>query len=211
MKRVDYSLCVIIDQSIEEGLPLEEFIHKVATHGVTIFQVRVKDTSDRKFLDLAKRCIRVARRFSVPVVINDRVDIAMISGADGVHLGQEDIPIDEAKRLMPKDAIIGASARSVESAKEAQEQGASYIGLGPFFQSPTKPWLSPLPRELIREIRVEISLPIVAIGGINEANAGIAISEGANGVAIISALRQCPDPERVVFRIREEIEKARKG
>lgn len=211
MRKIDYSICVIIDHLVEETLPLAVFIEEVVRGGATLLQVRVKNKTDREFLELAIRCVDLARQVSVPVVVNDRVDIALLTAADGVHLGQQDIPVSEAKKLLARDAIVGASARSVEDARRAQQQGATYIGVGPFFSSPTKPWIPPLSVETIRTIRKEISLPIVAIGGINETNAGIAISQGADGVAIISALRQCPDPRRVVSRIREEIQKARKG
>ncbi len=211
MKTVDYSICAIIDHSIEEVIGLEAFMEQTAAGGVTFFQVRVKDRTDKDFLDFARRCVGIGRRLVIPVLINDRIDIAMITKADGVHLGQDDIPVVDARRLMGKQAIIGASARSIEAAKRAEQEGANYIGLGPFFESPTKPCISPLPKELIRAIRAEISLPIVAIGGINETNAGIAINLGADGVAVISALRQCQDPGRVVSLIKKEIKRARKG
>jgi thiamine-phosphate pyrophosphorylase len=145
----------------------------------------------------------------IPVIVNDRLDLALASGAQGVHLGEDDLPVAEARRLAGHAMVIGASAASLDAALRGAREGADYIGVGAVFPTPTKPEAQTIPPGLIAAVRREISLPIVAIGGINEGNLGIPLGQGADGVAIISALRQCPSPGEVTARLKQAIVEAK--
>ena len=210
MQRIDVSLYVIVDSDIERSLPIEVFTRQVAENGATCLQVRCKDEGARSILDFTARVLSVARGYRIPVIVNDRLDIAMASGAAGVHLGEEDLPVREARRLAGSSLLVGASARTVEVARQAEADGADYVGVGPAFRSPTKPSSEPIPPDLIAAIRGGISLPIVAIGGINEMNLHVPLGQGADGIAIISALRQCPSPGEVTARLKTAIARAKK-
>lgn len=209
MLRIDVSLYVIIDRDVERVLPVEEFTRQVIEGGATCLQVRCKLESARTTLDLVRRVLAVAASRNIPVILNDRLDLAMASGAQGVHLGEEDLPVGEARRIAGPALVIGASAASLEAALRAAGEGADYIGVGTVFATPTKPEAQPIPPGLIAAVRREISLPIVAIGGINETNLGIPLGQGADGIAIISALRQCPSPGEVTARLKQAIIEAK--
>jgi len=208
---IDLSLCVILDREIGHDLTVEQFTRQVISGGATCLQVRLKDASAREMLDFATLVLGVARPLGIPVVVNDRVDVALAAGADGVHVGEEDLPVVWARRLAGPAMVVGASAASVEAARQAQADGADYVGVGPVFRSPTKPNVEPIAPDLIPAIRREISLPIVAIGGITIHNLHVPIRQGADGIAIISALRQCLTPGEVASRLKESICKAKKG
>ena len=210
MRRIDVSLYVIIDRDVERVLPVEEFTRQVIEGGATCIQVRCKHESARTTLELARRVLAIASPRDIPVIVNDRLDLALAAGAQGVHLGEDDLPVAEARRLAGRAMVIGASAASVEAARRGAHEGADYIGVGAVFATPTKPEAQTIPPGLIAAVRREISLPIVAIGGINEDNLGIPVGQGADGIAIISALRQCPSPGEVAARLKQAIVKAKK-
>ena len=159
----------------------------------------------------ARMVMRGAEDSGVPVIVNDRVDIALALGAHGVHLGSEDMPVEDARRLAGDTLIIGATVNELESARRAHLAGADYLGVGAIFPSPTKPDRQPISLDILRSIRIEIDLPIVAIGGIDDKNAAVPLKNGADGVAVISALRQCLDPKEAALRLREAVDKAKKG
>ena len=211
MPTVDVSLYAILGPDIGKHLPPDEFTRKIVEGGATCLQVRCKDGNTRKFMDFARLVMRGAVGSGVPVIINDRVDIAIALGAQGVHLGRDDMPVADARRLAGSALIIGASVNELESARRALGAGADYLGVGAIFPSTTKPDREPISLDILRVIRVEIDLPIVAIGGIDATNAVVPIENGADGVAVISALRQCLDPKEAVLRLREAVDKAKKG
>ncbi len=152
-------------------------------------QLREKDCSTRDFLHEALLLKDILKPVGVPLIINDRVDIALAAGADGVHLGQSDMPIRYARRLGPPEWIIGVSAGSVQEAVKAEEEGADYIGASPVFNTPTKTdTVQPLGLEGLRQMRGAVSVPLVAIGGINTGNLKEVIMAGADGVAVVSAI-----------------------
>jgi thiamine-phosphate pyrophosphorylase len=208
---VDVSLYAILDPDIGKHLPPDEFTRKIVEGGATCLQVRCKNSSTRTFMDFARLVMRGAEGSGVPVIIHDRVDIALALGAGGVHLGREDMPVADARRLAGNALIIGASVNELESARRALRAGTDYLGVGAVFPSTTKPDRAPISLDILRAIRVEIDLPIVAIGGIDATNAAVPIENGADGVAVISALRQCLDPKEAVLRLREAVDKAKKG
>jgi thiamine-phosphate pyrophosphorylase len=208
---VDVSLYAIIDPDVEKCLPAEEFTRRVIEGGATCVQVRCKAGGTRGFIDFARRVMLGARGSGVPVIINDRVDIALVLGAEGVHLGSEDMPVADARRLAGRSVIIGASANDLESARRACDEGADYLGVGAIFRSTTKPDRRPISLDILKAIAVEIELPIVAIGGIDDTNAAVPLRNGADGVAVVSALRQCLDPKEAALRLKEAVDKAKKG
>lgn len=211
MPGIDLSLCVILDRAFEPEITPEELSAQVVANGATCIQVRLKNDDGRGIRDFAVRVLGVARPAGVPVIVNDRLDVALAVGAEGVHLGEDDLPVADARRLGGPGLIIGASARSVEEALRARDDGADYIGVGPVFETPLKPGVRPVSPEVISAIRRIISLPIVAIGGINEANLHVPLEQGADGIAVISALHQCPSPGIATSRLKQALEQAKKN
>jgi len=207
---LDLSLCVILDRAFEPALTPEGLAAEVAANGATCIQVRLKNEDGRAIRDFTERILKVARLAGVPVIVNDRLDVALALGADGVHLGQDDLPVADARRLGGRSLIVGASARSVEEALEAGREGADYLGVGPVFATAVKPGVRPVPSDVIPAIRRIISLPIVAIGGINEENLHIPLAQGADGIAVISALHQCPSPGIATSRLKRALLQAKK-
>lgn len=209
MPRIDVSLCVILDRQMELPYGMAELARQVIENGATCIQVRLKDEPDRDILDFASRAVRFAAPHAVPVIVNDRLDIALAAGAAGVHLGESDLPVAVARRLAGPDLVVGASAVRPENARQAEQDGADYVGVGPVFATPVKPEAEVIPAGTIAAVRRIISLPIVAIGGINETNLHIPLAEGADGIAVISALRQCPSPGESTSRLRRALDKAK--
>jgi len=165
---------------------------------VPVLQLRVKDREDREFAYLALKIRKITRGSGTLFIVNDRLDIALVSGADGLHLGQGDLPYHLARDILGKERLIGLSTHSVKEAIQAETYGADYIGLGPIFKTSTKPHLKPKGIALIKEVRKKVKIPIVAIGGINQENVEEVFSSGADGVALASCLAKANDlPETV--------------
>jgi len=205
----DYSLYLVTDRGLSLGRPLEDVVMSAVSGGVTCVQLREKESSSREFLELSRKLREALSGFDVPLIINDRLDIALACGADGVHLGQNDMPLEEARRILGDKVIIGISASSVQSAIEAERGGADYIGVSPVFPTPTKEDTSPaLGLSGLREMRKAVKIPLVGIGGLNSGNAADVTRSGADGIAVVSAIMSAPDPEQAARRIREEIRKA---
>jgi thiamine-phosphate pyrophosphorylase len=208
--RIDVTLCAILGEDIEALLPLETFTNDIIDGGVTCLQVRCKQADTRGLLELAGRVVQVASGRGIPVIVNDRVDVAMAVGAQGVHLGERDLPLAQARGICGPKLIIGVTVRDARCAMIAEEQGADYVGVGPVFATSTKPELVPIGPAVLEAISKQISLPILAIGGINEENVAIPVEQGATGVAVVSALRQCRNPKEVASRLRNAIDQAKK-
>jgi thiamine-phosphate pyrophosphorylase len=210
VRAIDVSLYVIVDRAIEDDIPIDEFAAQVIEGGATCIQLRCKNDPTRTIMELGRRVLGATRPAGVPLIVNDRADVALAIEAEGVHLGQDDMPVSAARRICGDEMIVGVTVRNAEAAKAACDAGADYLGVGPAFATPVKPGLVPIPRGVITEIRRGISLPIVAIGGINDMNAAIPLREGADGVAVISALRQCESPREAASRLRSAIDNAKK-
>lgn len=154
-----------------------------------MIQLRDKATGPRQLLHEARWIARLCRSRGVCFIVNDRLDLALAADADGVHLGQDDLPARDARRLLGADKILGVSTHTLEQAISAAEQGADYLGIGPVFVTATKiTGYEPVGYETIRQLRAHIDLPIIAIGGITRSNAGEVIQAGATGVAVISSI-----------------------
>ena len=205
-RHFDWTLYFIADVSAARGRDLAALVEAAAEGGVTAVQLRAKELGTRDFLNLALRLIERLAERRVPLLINDRVDVALACGAAGVHLGQEDLPVADARRLLGKGRVIGLSVNTLPEALAAEASGADYIGLGPIFATATKVTALPvLGAEGVAAVRAKVKLPIVAIGGVNEENARRLIEAGADGVAVVSALMNAPDPAAAARRLRQAL------
>ncbi len=167
----------------------EEIVQMMLAGGARLIQLRDKDASARELLDAARACLTVTQAAGARLIINDRVDVALTSGADGVHLGQEDLSVEEAREILGEDKIIGISTHSLEQFKAALETSANYIAVGPVYQTKTKENPGPVVGlELVRQAKTLTDRPLVAIGGITVECAAEVIAAGADSVAVISAL-----------------------
>jgi len=180
-------LCFITDRKVS-GLSYEDMTHKVLLKGVQWIQFREKETSRREIYQNAIRLRRLTKDYDAVFVVNDFPDIAMCAGADGVHLGQDDLPLKEARKIMGRDRLIGISTHNLEQAAEAERDGADYIGFGPVFATLTKDAGRPKGISMLREIRKQVHIPVVAIGGISLENIGSVLQTGVDAVALASAI-----------------------
>ena len=210
MSRIDYSLYLVTDRALARGRPTAEIVHEAVAGGVTCVQLREKDCGMREFLAEARKLLAILRPLGVPLIINDRVDVALAAGADGVHVGQQDMPLADVRRLGPAGWIIGVSAESLDDAVRAEQGGADYIGVSPVFATPTKAdHASPLGLDGLRRIRAAVRIPLVAIGGLHAGNAREVIRAGAAGLAVVSAIVAADWPRAAAAELRREIEAAK--
>lgn len=180
---------------------LTQKVEQVLRGGVTMVQLREKNMEPAAVLRQAKELLTLCRKYQVPLIVNDDPQLALEAGADGVHVGQEDMSYEKARELLGPDKIIGVSAHNVEEALAAQEAGADYIGCGAVFGSSTKQGVQTLTPQGLRTICQAVSLPVVAIGGIQEHNLPLLKGCGASGAAVISGLFAQPDPEEAARRL----------
>ena len=206
---IDYSLYLVTDRGLSRGRSTLEIVKAGVTGGVTCVQLREKKCSTRKFIKEALSVKEYLKQNNIPLIVNDRVDVAQAIGADGVHLGQTDMPLTMAKDILKGSMIIGISAESVEDAIRAEKDGADYIGVSPIFATPTKTDTAmPLGLEGVEEIGKAVSLPKVAIGGLNRKNAGEVILNGADGIAVVSAIVSADDPRKAAEELSHIIRQA---
>ena len=195
MRPEQLELYLVTDRGLSLGRSILDVVCEAVRGGVTMVQLREKECSSREFLELAVALKERLSGTGVPLVINDRVDIALASGADGVHVGQSDLPCDIVRRLVGSDKIIGLSVESVEDAMKANDCDVDYIGVSPVFSTPTKTDTAPaLGYEGLRAVAGLSRHPAVGIGGINAGNAAEIIRCGADGIAVVSAIMSAPDP-----------------
>ncbi len=204
--RVDWRLCFVADSEAAADMDVLALIKRAAAGGATLVQLRGRAWTDRQFLDLAAQARDILGPAGLPLIINDRADIARAAGAAGVHLGRADLPVAAARRILGRRPIIGLSAGSPVEAREGEAAGADYLGVGPVFPTRSKDDAgAPIGLAGIRKIRNATRLPILAIGGISAADARDVIRAGADGVAVISAITAAADPEREAARFIESI------
>ncbi|HWP52032.1 MAG TPA: thiamine phosphate synthase [Clostridia bacterium] len=200
-------LYAVTDRAWLNGEPLESAVEKVLKAGATFLQLREKDLIDELFLAEAKKIKPIAQKYKVPFVVNDNIEVALKCGADGVHVGQSDIVNKNVRALVGPDMILGISANTVETARRAEQSGADYIGVGAVFGTATKKDAQAISVECLREICQAVSIPVVAIGGINENNMLQLAGSGIDGVAIISAIFAKPDVAAATRELRTLSEK----
>lgn len=195
MREFDISLYLVTNS---DGMDREKFLRRVEAAlkgGVTLVQLREKDMSGREFYNLAKSLHQITRAYDVPLLIDDRLDIALAIGAEGVHIGQSDIPVHIARKILGDEMIIGATAKTVEQAIEAERDGADYLGVGAIHPTTTKVKTVLTSVETLDEIADSISIPIVAIGGLKRDNLKVLEGSRAGGIAVVSAIMNAEDPE----------------
>lgn len=185
--KTDYTLYAITDRSYTR-LPLAEQVKAAISGGATVIQLREKNISEEEYIRKAEEVLSVTKKYGVPLIINDNVNVALKSGADGVHLGQTDGDPALARRILGDKAIIGVTAKSVLQAKAAEAAGADYLGSGAVFVSPTKPGAKALSIFELTEICSSVSIPVCAIGGINAENVTSLRGSGIRGIAVVSAI-----------------------
>ena len=194
MKKIDTRLYFITDStpySEDEFLRRTEFALK---GGVTLVQLREKERTSREYLALARKVHALAQRYNVPLIIDDRLDIAMAADTEGVHLGQSDLPIDAARRIWGDNKIIGATAKTVVQAAEAYSQGADYLGVGAIFPTTTKVKTVLTSTDTLRDICAAVPIPVNAIGGLNSGNIDVLAGIPIAGICAVSAIMKADDP-----------------
>lgn len=196
-------LYAVTDRRGEDSRTLLARTEAAIQNGVSCVQLREKELSEEAFLREALSFRELCSRYGVPLVINDNVEVAICCGADGIHIGQQDMALSEARRRVGDTMIIGVTAHTVEEAKKAEDGGADYLGLGAVFPTSTKTGTIPMTQETLRAICAAVSIPKVAIGGISEENILRLSGSGVDGVAVVSAIYGAPDPGSAAARLRK--------
>ena len=188
------------------GLSEEEFLRRTEEAlrgGVTLLQLREKNRTTREYLSLAEKVHELTRRYGVPLLIDDRLDVAMAMDAEGVHLGQSDLPIHMARRILGPDKIVGATAKTVPQATEAYEQGADYLGVGAIYPTTTKVKTVLTSTDTLRDICKAVPIPVNAIGGLNKTNIDVLCGIPIAGICVVSAIMKADDPRQAAIDLRD--------
>ena len=202
MKNFDPSLYFITDST---NYSEEEFLYRVEQGllgGATLLQLREKEKSTREYIELAQKVHALTKRYNVPLIIDDRVDVALAIDAEGVHVGASDMPVATARRLMGADKIVGATAKTVPWAKEACEQGADYLGVGAIFPTTTKVKTVLTSVDTLRDICNTVPIPVNAIGGLNKNNIDVLAGVPIAGICVVSAIMKDDDPKQAALELR---------
>lgn len=195
MKSFDSSLYFITDSSAFEESEFLCRVEQALQGGVTLLQLREKDKSTREYIALAEKVHSLALKYNVPLIIDDRVDVALAIDAEGVHVGQSDMPVILARKLMGENKIVGATTKTVEQAKEAFEQGADYLGVGAIYPTTTKVKTVLTSTDTLRDICSAVPIPVNAIGGLNKDNIDILEEIEISGICVVSAIMKADDPK----------------
>ena len=195
---------LVTDRTLIAGKSLEDTILQAVNGGVSVVQLREKEVSTRCFIEEAQRIKTLLAPYKVPLIINDRVDVALAVEADGVHIGQEDMPYPLTRKLLGKKAIIGLSVETMKQVLEAESYDVDYLGVSAIFATPTKTDTKNIwGIEGLRDIRKISRHPLVAIGGINASNAAEVVQAGADSVAVVSAICAAPDPQKAAQELHQ--------
>ena len=209
--KLDPTLYLVTDPDLSGGRRLADVVAAAVHGGVTLVQMRDKKAEGRALLEQARALKALLDPLGVPLLINDRIDIALAAGAAGCHVGQTDLPAEAARALLGPDAILGASLDAIEQARVADPEYLDYVAFGPFAATATKGDAgAPIGAAGLAAVRELTALPLVAIGGVHEGNLGDAIRAGADGIAVISAIMAAADPAAASRRLRTAIDAARK-
>ena len=200
---IDYSVYLVTDRRDKTDEEFLNIIEEAVKGGTTIVQLREKTASTKEFYDLALKVKEITSRYGVPLLINDRIDIALAVDSDGVHIGQDDMPADIAREIIGEDKILGVSASTVEEAKKAEIDSADYIGSGAVFPTATKDDADSVSKEELKKIIDSIDIPVVAIGGITVENAHTLKGSGIAGFSVVSAIMSAEDPKEASGKLKE--------
>ncbi|MBR4021612.1 MAG: thiamine phosphate synthase [Ruminococcus sp.] len=203
MKKLDTTMYFITDST---NYSEEEFLYRVeeaCKGGVTLIQLREKERTTREYLHLAEKVHEITQRYDIPLIIDDRVDIALAVNAEGVHVGQSDMPVKIARKLMGDDKIIGATTKTVPQAVEAYEQGADYLGVGAIYPTTTKVKTVLTSVDTLKEIVKAVPIKVNAIGGLNKENIHVLKGSGIDGICVVSAIMKADNPCIAARELRE--------
>ncbi len=207
MKKIDTSLYFITDST---SMRENEFLRKVEEAicgGVTLLQLREKDKTTREYIEIARKVHEITAKYNIPLIIDDRVDVALATDAEGVHLGQSDMQIDIARRILGEGKIIGATAKTVEQAKEAYENGADYLGVGAIYPTTTKVKTVITSVEMLDKICRSVPIPVNAIGGLGKDNIDILKGFDIAGICVVSAIMKAENPRKAAEELKEIVDK----
>lgn len=211
LSNIDYSLYLVTDRGLAGGRSTLEIVTAAVNGGASIVQLREKQCPTLEFIEQALSVKAFLKTRNIPLIINDRVDVAQAVKADGVHLGQTDMPLETARGILGDTMLIGISAECLADAIAAEKGGANYLGVSPIYATPTKTDTAPaLGLEGLREIRRAVKLPLVGIGGLKRDNTAAVIRNGADGVAVVSAIVAADDPEAATRELLQVIKEAQK-
>jgi thiamine-phosphate diphosphorylase len=212
IKNVNYSLYVVTDAKLARDRSQREIVAAAIRGGATIVQYREKNASTRQMIGEALALRDLCHAHGVPFIVNDRVDVALAVDADGVHVGQDDMPAFLARRLMGPEKIVGVSAENIEQALAAIADGADYVGVGAVFATPTKSDAGePIGLQGLTQVARASAIPVVGVAGINASNAARVIRAGAVGIAVVSAIVGADNVERAARELRKIVEEAKTG
>jgi len=197
-------LYAVTDDSLPPKEKFFEFIEAALKGGIDLLQLRLKKAPKSELIELARKTLELTKGYGIPLFINDKPEIAHLIGADGVHVGKDDPPVDETREKYGDSLLIGASAYGdLNLARKLEREGADYIAFGSFFPSPTKPEEKIVPLEVLQRAKETLEVPIFAIGGINHENALLVLKAGADGIAVVSAIFGYKNPDEVEKKTRE--------
>lgn len=202
MKKFDSSLYFITDST---NYTEEEFLHRVEQAllgGATLLQLREKERTTREYIELAEKVHAIAKRYHVPLIIDDRVDVALAIDAEGVHVGASDMPVAAARKLMGDEKIVGATAKTVPWAQEAYEQGADYLGVGAIYPTTTKVKTILTSTDTLRDICNAVPIPVNAIGGLNKDNIDVLSGIPIAGICVVSAIMKADAPQKAAAELK---------
>ena len=202
---MDYSLYLVTDRALAGERDFEDLVGRAIRGGCTLVQLREKEASSGEFYERALRLKKITDYFHVPLIIDDRIDIMLAVDAAGVHLGQSDLPAEAARQIIGPDKILGVSARTVEDAEKAESDGADYLGVGAVYPTTTKGDAEKVSREELEKICSTVSIPVVAIGGLNARNIPSLEGSGISGVAVVSAIMAQDRPEEAVRLLKDTV------
>lgn len=206
-QKADYCLYLCTDRHTNGKLDFLQTIEQALQGGCSVVQLREKECATRELYQQAADVKALTDQYNIPLIINDRIDVCMAVNADGVHLGQEDMPVKEARKILGDEKIIGVSAHNLEEALQAWKEGADYLGVGAIFGTKTKKNTVDTSVEILREICLQVPIPVVAIGGISIENVVQLKHTGIDGVAVVSAIMAAAEPKRaaaeLLIKVRE--------
>jgi len=203
---LDFDLYPVTCQTLSKGRSNLDVLDALIAGGVKVVQLRDKDLSDSEFFDLAMKFRSRTEQAGMTFIVNDRVDICRAVKADGVHLGQDDFPVLEARRLLGPDTVVGVSTHNIKEALRAVEEGASYINVGPIFDTKTKQNVYPaVGIDLFKEIKQAVNIPVTVMGGISLGNIDIVLEAGAKRIAVVTAITEVDNIEDTVREFRRRI------
>lgn len=207
MKKIDYTLYLVTDRRMPQGDTLEGVVEKAIQGGVTLVQLREKSGDTGVLYERAVALKKITDQYHIPLIIDDRIDVMLASGADGIHVGQSDMPARIARAMIGPDKILGVSAANLEEALQAEADGADYLGVGAMYPTATKTDADFTTMETLKEIKRKVHIPVVAIGGINQHTIPDFRNSGIDGFAIVSAIMASQTPETAARELKELIER----